>query len=358
VGEVKVSALQEVVILLLEHHRVLLFAHPESSQQSSSLFSSQTIYIHNPFLISYTPHATMAIIFFGLEISNFTVLLAIGLIICFRHRIISFLSFIGDIIKWIMCIAFGLLVVHAAVNAPNFPQILQSQRSTAQTKEPRGVPWQESCFGQRPFQPSRAVRRRHRRQERQRQWKEEERRKFDEFYRRHQEASAKSESSRFWEEARGHNFWQEYHENNSWQEEEEDTSWKEEPKHNFHNHRRQQQQSASAPASTTTAFLKWRENCRAQLQTPNLITTMPRPPYLPCSNIGCNTQPSYLKVCSHGLRKLYQDSRLGEKDLKDELRLWHPNGAKVNQVREGCKMQVLGMANEIAYVLQEILKGM
>jgi hypothetical protein len=242
----------------------------------------------------------------------------VGLMICFRHRITSFLSFLGDIIKWMMRIAFGLLVVYAAVNAPNFSQIRQSQRPTAQTREPRGVPWQESCSGQRPFQPSRAARRRHRKQERQRQRKEEERRKFDEFYRRHQEASAKSESARFWEEARGHNFWQEYHEGNSWEEEpehtswqEEDTSWKEGPRRNFENHRRQQQQSASASASTTTAFSKWRENCRTLLQTPNLITTVPRPPHLSCSNIGCNIQPSCLKVCSHGMRKLYRDSRFG-----------------------------------------------
>lgn len=48
--------------------------------------------------------------------------------------------------------------------------------------------------------------------------------------------------------------------------------------------------------------------------------------------------------------------RLGERELKDELRLWHPNGAKVNQVGEGYKTQVLGMANEIAHVLQELLK--
>lgn len=49
---------------------------------------------------------------------------------------------------------------------------------------------------------------------------------------------------------------------------------------------------------------------------------------------------------------------IGERALKDELRLWHPNGAKVNQVGESCKIQVLGMANEIAHVLQEMLKNM
>jgi hypothetical protein len=49
---------------------------------------------------------------------------------------------------------------------------------------------------------------------------------------------------------------------------------------------------------------------------------------------------------------------LGEKDLKDELRLWHPNGLRVNQVGESCKAEVLGMANEIAHVLQEMLKNM
>jgi hypothetical protein len=50
--------------------------------------------------------------------------------------------------------------------------------------------------------------------------------------------------------------------------------------------------------------------------------------------------------------------RLETGELKDELRLWHPNGAKVNQVGEACKIHVLGMANEIAHVLQEMLKDM
>lgn len=72
--------------------------------------------------------------------------------------------------------------------------------------------------------------------------------------------------------------------------------------------------------------------------------------------MSCNTTTSYLGVCSHVLKRLYRTLRLDKGELKDELRLWHPNGAKVNQVRDDCKTQVLGMANEIAPVLQEMLK--
>lgn len=63
-------------------------------------------------------------------------------------------------------------------------------------------------------------------------------------------------------------------------------------------------------------------------------------------------------VCSHLLRKVHETSTLDEKELKDELRVWHLNGAKVNQVEAGCRKQVVEMANEIAQVLQEILKGL
>ena len=56
------------------------------------------------------------------------------------------------------------------------------------------------------------------------------------------------------------------------------------------------------------------------------------------------------------MKKLYETSKLEERELKDELRLWHPNGAKVNQVRASGRKQILEMANEIAHVLQEVLE--
>jgi hypothetical protein len=130
----------------------------------------------------------------------------------------------------------------------------------------------------------------------------------------------------------------------------------EEQRRNLEEARRRRQQAANASASTITAFSKWREDCRTLLQAPELITNMPQPPHPPCSRNTCNTRSSYLGLCSHGLRKLYETSKLEERELKDELRLWHPNGAKVNQVGESCKAQVLGMSNEIAHVLQEMLK--
>lgn len=116
------------------------------------------------------------------------------------------------------------------------------------------------------------------------------------------------------------------------------------------------QQAPRASTSPTTSFAEWRKDCRTLFQQPELITRMPQPPYSLCSNIACSTTTSHLRVCSHALKRLYRTLRLDERELKDELRLWHPNGAKVNQVEEGCKIQVLGMANEIARVLQELLK--
>jgi len=116
------------------------------------------------------------------------------------------------------------------------------------------------------------------------------------------------------------------------------------------------QQAPRASRSPTASFADWRKDCRTLFQQPELITRMPQPPYSLCSNIACSTTTSHLRVCSHTLKRFYRSLRLDERELKDELRLWHPNGAKVNQVGEGCKIQVLGMANEIARVLQEMLK--
>ena len=120
--------------------------------------------------------------------------------------------------------------------------------------------------------------------------------------------------------------------------------------------RQGRQRAGNASRSPTWTFAKWRNDCHTLLQNPALITRMPQPPYSLCSNISCNTTSSHLGVCSHSLTRLYRTQRLDEKGLKDELRLWHPNGAKVNQVGESCKTQVLGMANEITHVLQELLK--
>ncbi|KAG9567267.1 hypothetical protein KCU71_g2543, partial [Aureobasidium melanogenum] len=76
------------------------------------------------------------------------------------------------------------------------------------------------------------------------------------------------------------------------------------------------------------AFTRWRQDCRALFQTPELITDMPRLPCLPCPKGRYGSRPSHIGVCSHRLRKLYETSRLEEKELKEELELWHPNGAK------------------------------
>lgn len=105
-------------------------------------------------------------------------------------------------------------------------------------------------------------------------------------------------------------------------------------------------------------FTSWRQDCKTLLQTPELVTDMPRLPCLPCPKGHCNSKPTHIGVCFHRLKKLYETSRLEEKELKDEMRLWHPNGAKVNQVGAGCRKQVLDMANEIAHVLQEILEDL
>jgi hypothetical protein len=131
--------------------------------------------------------------------------------------------------------------------------------------------------------------------------------------------------------------------------------WQEEQRRNLEEaRRRRRQQATNASALITAAFLKWREDCRTLLQTPGHITEMPHLLYAPCVDSPCKTISSYLQVCTHGLRKLYEDARLDWWELETESRLWNPDGMKVNQMGEDCKKQFLSMADEIAHVLQEI----
>jgi hypothetical protein len=123
---------------------------------------------------------------------------------------------------------------------------------------------------------------------------------------------------------------------------------------NFEEARFLRQQAANASAITTAAFSKWREDCRTLLQTPELIIEMPRLLYVPCVNSTCDTISSHLQICTHGLRKLYEDARLDWWELATELSLWNPDGMKVNQMGEDCKIEFLSMADEITHVLQEI----
>ncbi|CAD0099738.1 unnamed protein product [Aureobasidium mustum] len=136
--------------------------------------------------------------------------------------------------------------------------------------------------------------------------------------------------------------------------------WQEEQRRNLEEFRRHHQQTSSTSAMQA-AFTSWRQDCRTLLQTPELITDMPRLPCLPCLPCPkghCDSRPTHIGVCSHRLKKLYETSKLEEKELKDELGLWHPNGAKVNQVGAGGRKQILEMANEIAHVLQEVLEDL
>lgn len=131
--------------------------------------------------------------------------------------------------------------------------------------------------------------------------------------------------------------------------------WQEEQRRNLEEFRRHQHHTSSTSAMQA-AFTRWRQDCRTLLQTPEHITDMPRLPCLPCPKGHCNLRSIYTGVCSHRMRKLYETAQLDEKELKDELRLWHPDGAKVNQVGKCCRTEVLEMATEIAHVLQEILE--
>lgn len=103
-------------------------------------------------------------------------------------------------------------------------------------------------------------------------------------------------------------------------------------------------------------FITWRNQCRLLLQYPELVTKLPYPPRLDCHHPGCTSTSRYLHLCSHGLRKLYGDAGLGFEELRDEYRFWHPNGARVNRVREEFRGEVLGAANEVVQALGGLLE--
>ncbi|CAC9885468.1 unnamed protein product [Aureobasidium pullulans] len=84
-------------------------------------------------------------------------------------------------------------------------------------------------------------------------------------------------------------------------------------------------ETSNLAVPVSAVFAVWRKDCRTLLQTPELITKIPLPPHDSCPRGRCNLRSDYLKICSHRLKQFYIDSNLEEKELKDELRLWHPN---------------------------------
>lgn len=186
-------------------------------------------------------------------------------------------------------------------------RILRAEQAAQAAQRPT-TPWQQSCFetqlsAAETAQAARAARDREQKGERERLWQEEQRRRLEEERRHHQESSSPS-------------------------------------------------------ALRAKAFSKWRKDCRRLLGKPGVVTNLPCPPYSSCPLGTCYNILSPISICSHGLRELYKDSRLEEWELKDELRFWHPSGVTVNRVADRSKAHVLGMANEIAHVLQEMLRDM
>lgn len=226
----------------------------------------------------------------------FETLLIVGIAICASHLITAFFENLAATAVLILYLAALIFLVALIITfqwyTTNFNQQRQFGRLKAET-ETMESGTRSSCMAQRAYDRKHASRS-------QRLWQEEQRRNLEEFRRRHEHTSSTS--------------------------------------------------------AMQAVFTTWRQDCRTLLQTPELITDMPRLPCLPCPKGYCNFRSIHTGVCSHRLRKLYETLQLEEKELKDELRFWHPDGAKVNQVGTGYRQKVLQMADEIAYVLQEILK--
>ncbi|CAD0086205.1 unnamed protein product [Aureobasidium vineae] len=103
------------------------------------------------------------------------------------------------------------------------------------------------------------------------------------------------------------------------------------------------------------AFKEWLKQCRKMSEKPELIRQLPRPPFIPCSKVGCDDTLASSKTCVHSLEIFYRGAELNHKELIKERNFWHPD--RWSRVPQPHRQEVERMAILVFQVLQPLCDG-
>ncbi|CAD0109558.1 unnamed protein product [Aureobasidium uvarum] len=100
------------------------------------------------------------------------------------------------------------------------------------------------------------------------------------------------------------------------------------------------------------AFKEWRKQCWKMSEKSELIRNLPRPPFIPCSKVGCDNTLASFKSCVHSLETLYRNAELNHKELIKERNFWHPD--RWSRVPQPHRQEVERMAILVFQALQPL----
>lgn len=106
------------------------------------------------------------------------------------------------------------------------------------------------------------------------------------------------------------------------------------------------------PSHITAAFKEWRQQCWSMSEEPELIKTLPQPPFISCLRLGCDNSLATFKSCVHSLERCYRSAELSHKELIKERNFWHPD--RWSRVPPPYRQQVEQMAILVFQVLQPL----
>lgn len=82
---------------------------------------------------------------------------------------------------------------------------------------------------------------------------------------------------------------------------------------------------STIPPHLRIAFQEWRQQCWTMSEKPELIKTLPQPPFISCMRLGCDNTLGAFKSCVHSLERLYRSAQLSHRELIKERNFWHPD---------------------------------
>lgn len=123
----------------------------------------------------------------------------------------------------------------------------------------------------------------------------------------------------------------------------------------------QTQKKATDTVDYLAIYQRWKQIRTEALKRKEKMTNFPAPPKLPCSIPNCTAGQQRLRICKHGLRRLYKaavssgiaDGKTLIQLLMAERAIWHPDRFSPCPVRT--RTEIIGMATELFQVIGSII---